>query len=49
MTLDSAVPRSEPVAAFFQKHRTGLVTLVFTDLVGSSALKQQVGDNRRQP
>jgi WD40 repeat protein/class 3 adenylate cyclase len=26
--------------------RTGLVTLLFTDLVGSTALKQQVGDRR---
>jgi serine/threonine protein kinase/class 3 adenylate cyclase/dienelactone hydrolase len=32
------------VAAFFQKHRTGLVTLVFTDLVDSTALLQQLGD-----
>jgi class 3 adenylate cyclase len=26
------------------KHRTGLVTLLFTDMVGSTALKQQLGD-----
>src|SRR5262249_13882081 len=38
------VPRPEQVAAFFQKHRTGLVTLVFTDLVDSTALFSQLGD-----
>jgi WD40 repeat protein/class 3 adenylate cyclase/tRNA A-37 threonylcarbamoyl transferase component Bud32 len=26
------------------RHQTGLITIVFTDLVGSTALKQQVGD-----
>ena len=30
--------------AFGRKHRTGLVTLLFTDIVGSTALKQQLGD-----
>src|ERR1041385_5630208 len=32
------------VEAFGQKHRTALVTLLFTDIVGSTALKQQLGD-----
>ena len=32
------------VEAFGRRHRTGLVTLVFTDMVGSTALKQQLGD-----
>lgn len=32
------------VEAFGSKHRTGLVTLLFTDMVGSTALKQQLGD-----
>ena len=32
------------VLAFSLKHRTGLVTLVFTDLVGSTQLKQKLGD-----
>lgn len=32
------------VKAFGLKHRTGLVTLVFTDLVGSTQLKQRLGD-----
>ena len=27
-----------------QRQRTGLITILFTDLVGSTALKQQVGD-----
>src|SRR6266699_2609860 len=26
------------------RHQTGLITILFTDLVGSTALKQQVGD-----
>ena len=26
------------------RHQTGLITIVFTDLVGSTALKQQLGD-----
>src|SRR5215831_9390649 len=38
------VPRPEQVAAFFRKHRTGLVALVFTDLVDSTALLSQLGD-----
>jgi len=37
-------PSSEQVAAFFRKHRTGLVALVFTDLVDSTALLNQLGD-----
>jgi len=32
------------VEAFGRRHRTGLVTLLFTDMVGSTALKQQLGD-----
>jgi class 3 adenylate cyclase len=32
------------VEEFRRKHRTGLVTLVFTDIVGSTALKQALGD-----
>ena len=32
------------VEAFGRKHRTGLVTLLFTDMVGSTALKQRLGD-----
>jgi hypothetical protein len=33
------------LAAFSQKHRTGLVTLVFTDIVESTKLKQTLGDH----
>src|SRR5512137_2008783 len=33
-----------PIAASVTKPRTELVTLVFTDLVGSTALQQQLGD-----
>lgn len=32
------------VAAFQRKHRIGLVTLLFTDMVGSTKLKQELGD-----
>ena len=32
------------IQAFGRKHQTGLVTLVFTDLVGSTQLKQRLGD-----
>jgi hypothetical protein len=38
MTPGSAVPQPEQVAAFFQKHRIGFLTIVFTDLVDSTAL-----------
>jgi len=44
MPSSSPAPQPEQVAAFFQKHRTGLVTLVFTDLVDSTALLQKLGD-----
>jgi class 3 adenylate cyclase len=37
-------PPSEHVAAFFEKHRTGLLTIVFTDLVDSTALMQRLGN-----
>jgi class 3 adenylate cyclase/tetratricopeptide (TPR) repeat protein len=32
------------IAAFSRQHQTGLVTLMFTDLVGSTQLKQRMGD-----
>ena len=44
MPSSESAPQPEQVAAFFQKHRTGLVTLVFTDLVDSSALLSKLGD-----
>src|SRR5436853_6081161 len=39
-----ATPDPARVEDFRRKHRTGLVTLLFTDMVGSTALKQQLGD-----
>ena len=35
---------SAPVEEFQGRHRTGLATLVFTDLVDSVALRRQLGD-----
>ena len=32
-------PSAQPL-----RHQTGLITILFTDLVGSTTLKQQVGD-----
>jgi phosphoserine phosphatase RsbU/P len=38
-------PATEGVSPdLLARHQTGLITIVFTDLVGSTALKQQVGD-----
>ena len=34
------------VEAFQRKHRIGLSTLLFTDIVGSMKLKQQLGDHQ---
>jgi class 3 adenylate cyclase len=34
----------DKIAAFQRKHRIGLVTLLFTDMVGSTKLKQDLGD-----
>jgi len=44
--MDAPVPleHQTQVEAFRRRHRTGLVTLVFTDIVGSTALKEQLGD-----
>jgi class 3 adenylate cyclase len=44
--MDVPVPleRHAQVEAFSRRHRTGLVTLVFTDVVGSTQLKQALGD-----
>lgn len=44
MSSGVTVPRPEQVTAFYQRHRTGLLTLVFTDLVESTALLGQLGD-----
>ncbi len=41
--VENAVSESR-IAAFSRQHQTGLVTLMFTDLVGSTQLKQRMGD-----
>jgi class 3 adenylate cyclase len=44
--MEHQFPFGQPLVAqaFREKHRTGLVTLLFTDTVGSTALKRQFGD-----
>ncbi|MBI4664542.1 MAG: protein kinase [Verrucomicrobia bacterium] len=44
MSTPLAPDRRAIVEEFGRKHRTGLVTLLFSDLVGSTALKQELGD-----
>jgi WD40 repeat protein/serine/threonine protein kinase/class 3 adenylate cyclase len=44
MPSESQAEPENKVEAFGRKHRTGLVTLLFTDMVGSTAVKQQLGD-----
>src|SRR5256885_11798715 len=46
MNLESALGNRRRVEAFQRKHRTGLVSLLFTDVVGSTKLKQDMGDHR---
>ena len=45
--LDTGVAsaRETQLEEFLHRHRLGLVTLVFTDIVGSTRLKQQLGDH----
>jgi len=45
MEPQNASASQAQVEAFGRRHRTDLVTLVFTDMVGSTALKQQLGDH----
>jgi class 3 adenylate cyclase len=40
-----ALQQREKVEQFRSKHRIGLLTLLFTDIVGSTRLKQTLGDN----
>lgn len=42
--FQSALERRAQVEEFRQKHKTAMLTLVFTDTVGSTALKQELGD-----
>ncbi|MBI3417724.1 MAG: adenylate/guanylate cyclase domain-containing protein [Verrucomicrobia bacterium] len=44
MDAEIALQHRAQVEEFRRRHRTGLVTLVFTDLVGSTRLKQLLGD-----
>ena len=44
MDLQGALGRRAQVEAFQKKHRIGLLTLLFTDIVGSTKLKQRLGD-----
>jgi serine/threonine protein kinase/class 3 adenylate cyclase len=46
MNPTTAGPDLARVQEFQRKHRLGLLTLVFTDIVGSTQLKQQHGDAR---
>jgi serine/threonine protein kinase/class 3 adenylate cyclase/dienelactone hydrolase len=44
MNPQSALEHRERVAEFQRRHRIGLVTLLFSDIVGSTRLKQELGD-----
>ena len=44
MDLPLALEQRAKVEEFQRKHRIGLLTLLFTDLVGSTKLKQELGD-----
>lgn len=44
MQLAPFLDRADQVRRFLQTHRIGLATLVFSDLVGSTKLKQLLGD-----
>lgn len=46
MNLAVALTHRDRVEAFQRRHRVGLVTLLFTDVVGSTRLKQALGDTR---
>ena len=43
-SVEAALEMRDKVAAFQRKHRVGLLTMLFTDMVGSTKLKQQLGD-----
>jgi class 3 adenylate cyclase len=44
-----AIERRAKVEGFQRKHRTGLLTLLFTDIVDYTALKQGFGDREAVP
>ena len=45
MSIPVETEQRSRVAEFQRKHRVGLVTLLFTDIVGSTKLKQELGDH----
>jgi class 3 adenylate cyclase len=44
MNPEAALQYREQIEAFRRRHRTGPVTLLFTDIVGSTPIKQALGD-----
>jgi class 3 adenylate cyclase len=44
MSVQAALEQREQVVQFLRKHRIGLLTLLFTDIVGSTQLKHDLGD-----
>src|SRR5215471_6953035 len=44
MSLQHALEQQAKVAEFLRKHRIGLLTILFTDMCGSTQLKQDLGD-----
>jgi class 3 adenylate cyclase len=46
MDRNAALAQRSKVEEFRRKHRIGLLTLLFTDIVGSTKLKQDLGDQR---
>jgi serine/threonine protein kinase/class 3 adenylate cyclase len=49
MNLGTALRYRDKVEEFRKNHRVGLVTLLFTDIVGSTKLKQELGDTEAVP
>ncbi len=45
MDLKAVMDRRASVEQFLRRHRIGMLTLVFTDIVGSTRLKEQLGDS----
>ena len=41
----TALEHNAQLAEFQRQHRTGLLTLLFTDIVGSGKIKQTLGDS----
>jgi class 3 adenylate cyclase len=49
MDLQPVLEQRAKVEEFTRKHRIGLLTLLFTDLAGSTKLKQDLGDVHAVP